>query len=176
MRRRDQSRVVRFRPLARAGNAPFVADQLTGLHWHRLEHRAIYADTDAARVVYHASYLRFFEIGRVEMMRAIGRTHRQIEELGFYHPIVDLEMHYYEPLHYDDPMVIYTRPRAVERVKVVIDYRILHGDGAAALSCAGTTVHACLARETLRPVGVDPITLEMARFFEGLDGDAAARR
>jgi acyl-CoA thioester hydrolase len=168
MKRKDTGRQVRFRP----GPGPrpdFVRDLVTGFCWHQLRHRAIYADTDAARVVYHANYLRFFEMGRVEMMRAVGRTHRQIEELGYYHPIVDLEMHFFHPLRYDDEMIVHTRPGAVERVKVQVDYRITHAESGA-LSCAGTTVHACLRQKGLQPVGVDPVTLEMQRFFAELDG------
>jgi len=168
VKRKDDSRHVRFAPVP-GPRVDFVKDEVGGGVWHCFQHRPIYADTDAAQVVYHANYLRFFELGRVEMMRAIGQTHRSIEESGFYHPIVDLQMHFFQPLHYDDLMVIYTRPRKLERVKVTIDYRITHADGGA-MACSGKTVHACLNKQTLKPVAIDAISVDMQRFFEKLEG------
>jgi len=47
----------------------YVRDQKTDLVWHRCELRTLYVDTDRSQVVYHANYLRYFELGRASLMR-----------------------------------------------------------------------------------------------------------
>ena len=42
----------------------YVRDAATGLVWHRASYRSLYVDTDRSQVVYHANYLRYFEVGR----------------------------------------------------------------------------------------------------------------
>ena len=42
---------------------------------HAFQVRVYYEDTDFSGVVYHASYLRFMERGRTEMLRARGLSH-----------------------------------------------------------------------------------------------------
>src|SRR5262249_40130182 len=93
-------------------NGHLVANVATGEIWHRVFHRVAYADTDRANVVYHANYLRFFEIGRTEMMRAGGYAYSQVEADGYLFPVVGAELRYVRFLRYDDPAWIYTRPSA----------------------------------------------------------------
>ena len=141
----------------------FVIEAGTGLRWHRDWFRVLYADTDKAGVVYHANYLRYFEIGRTALIRAVGKTYREIEEQGFVHPIVDLALEYQRRLRYDDPMWIYTRPVELQRVKLIFHYRIVHGE-TEALCASGHTTHACLNHKGI-PVAMDPISVAMCGRF-----------
>ena len=101
-----------FRPETTNGDARYVRDRETGLYWHRCMNRVLYADTDRSSVVYHANYLRYFEFGRASLMRDTGYPYKDIEISGYVYPIIDMGIQFYEPLHYDDPVLIHTRPAA----------------------------------------------------------------
>lgn len=65
-------------------------------------YRVIYADTDQMGIVYHANYLRYFEIGRTEMLRACGFSYRDMEENDTLLQVVECSMKFHAPARYDD--------------------------------------------------------------------------
>lgn len=113
-----------------------------GAVWFKTQTRALYADTDTAQVVYHANYLKYFEIGRTEILRYNGFPYKLIEEKNIYHPIVHLEMDFRSPAKYDDLLDIYVHPKTMETVKFTIEYKILNNESNQLL-VEGTTVHCC---------------------------------
>ena len=148
-----------FRPEPIPDRPDFVRDRGPaggGLVWHRCDYRTLYADTDRSRAVYHANYLRYFEVGRTALMREAAYPYREIEAGGFIYPIIQVGVDYYRPLRYDDTMLIYTRPGVLERVKLQFDYRITHGE-TGELVCTGFTRH-CATNAAGVPVGVDEKT------------------
>ncbi|MGV8081318.1 MAG: acyl-CoA thioesterase [Syntrophales bacterium] len=152
-----------FLPEALAGDPRFVRDRTTGRVWHRCPNRTLYADTDRSSVVYHSNYLRYFEMGRASLMRDAAYPYREIEESGFVYPIIDLGIEFFQPLRYDDPMWIHTRPGDLERVRLRFDYIITHAE-TGALVCRGHTRHCALNRAG-RPVAVDPKTVHLWKSF-----------
>ncbi len=135
----------------------YVRDRTGGLVWHRCAYRTLYADTDRSGVVYHANYLRYFEVGRTSLMRDAAYPYREIEESGFVYPIIQTGLDYFSPLRYDDAMVIHTRPGILERVKLRFDYVVTHDPGGE-IVCTGFTRH-CATNPAGIPVGVDGRTL-----------------
>jgi acyl-CoA thioester hydrolase len=152
-----------FHPVPLDGRKAFVRDETSGLVWHRVFHRPLYADTDRSQVVYHANYLRYFELGRASLMRDMSYPYREVEESGYTYPITKLELSFHHPLHYDEPIWIQTRPRQLERVRITFDYVITHGDSGLII-CKGFTIHCALSRAG-RPVAVDELTVAMWRTF-----------
>jgi acyl-CoA thioester hydrolase len=140
---------------AKKGDA-FVQDENGGRYWHRCRQRTLYADTDRSQVVYHANYLRYFEYGRASLMREIGYPYRKIEQSGYVYPIIEVGVQYYRPLYYDDPMVVYTRPSELERVRLRFDYVITHEESGQ-IACKGFTRH-CAVNANGTPVEVDEKT------------------
>ncbi|MFH2005524.1 MAG: thioesterase family protein [bacterium] len=151
-----------FIPEAQADQR-YARDQTTGLMYHRVHHRVLYADTDRSGVVYHANYFRYFELGRASFMRDVGFPYAEVEASGIIYPIVELGLKYYRPLVYDDAMWVHTRPADLERVRVKFDYVITHIDSGE-LVCRGFTQH-CAANERGVPVAVDPITVNAWKNF-----------
>jgi acyl-CoA thioester hydrolase len=146
--------------------ACFVRDQNTGIVWHRCELRSLYADTDRSQVVYHANYLKYFELGRASLMRQASYPYKQIEESGYIYPIVKTELSYYSPVHYDDLMYIHTRPAGIEMVKLQFDYLItLAATGE--IACTGFTMH-CAVNSRGIPVEIDPKTIRLWQQFPNL--------
>jgi acyl-CoA thioester hydrolase len=107
--------------------------------------RVRYGDTDQMGFAYYANYLRWFEIGRAEMLRSMGTSYRAIEEDGFQLPVMEAHCRYLLPARYDDQVAIETGVTALGRARVCFGYRILReADGA--LLAHGGTEHCFLDR------------------------------
>jgi acyl-CoA thioester hydrolase, YbgC/YbaW family len=155
--------IKRFNPKAIDESGKFVRDTVTNLVWHRVQTRPLYADTDRSQVVYHANYLRYFELGRASLMRDMGYPYREVENAGFIYPVVDLQISFKNPLFYDDPIWIHTRPAEIDRIRVTFNYLITqveHG----CLVCTGFTKH-CALNEKRKPTSVDATTVRLWKTF-----------
>ena len=98
-------------------------------------------------VVYHASYLVWFEIGRTELMRELGCSYAALEERdGIYFPLREVGARYLTPARYDDVLSIHTRLEAVGGASVRFSYRVLRGDAERPLA-TGFTEHAAVDRD-----------------------------
>ena len=141
----------------------FIVEKGTHLRWHRDRFRVLYADTDRAGAVYHANYLKYFEIGRAGLIRASGHSYKKIETTGMFHPIVDLRVQFESHADYDEELSVYSRPREIAPVKFSYDY-LVRNDETDTLLVHGYTVHCCInADRKVRPV--DPVTVEIFKDF-----------
>ena len=112
--------------------------------------RVLYGDTDAGGVVYNANYLRYFEIGRTELMREQVCSYSEIEKLGFMLPVTECWARYKAPAFYDDLLTVETTVAEVSRLKCKFAYRVLRQEKNAdrpKLLAKGYTVHAAITRE-----------------------------
>jgi acyl-CoA thioester hydrolase len=111
----------------------------------RTEIRVIYGDTDQMAVVYYGNYLRYFEAGRNEFIRARGMRYRDFEErFGLRLPVAEAQVRYKAPARYDDLLVVETTLAEVRRASARFEYRIVR-DGEVLVT--GETVHACVDLE-----------------------------
>ena len=108
--------------------------------------RVIYAETDAMGIVYHTNYIRWFEIGRTELMREAGVVYDDLEKEGFFLPLTQLTCHYLYPARYDDVVLVESRIEYFRRASVKFAYEIWD-EKREKLLVEGTTVHAFLNRE-----------------------------
>jgi len=102
--------------------------------------RVIFGDTDAAGIVYYANYLRWFEVGRAELMRRKGFSYLVTMERGVLLPVIEASASYQAPARYDDVLRIYAGIRDVRGVRLTFGYRIERDDGVSLVT--GHTVHA----------------------------------
>jgi acyl-CoA thioester hydrolase len=111
----------------------------------KTEIRVIYGDTDQMGVVYYANYLRYFEAGRNEFLRAYGARYRDLEaRYRLALPVVEAQVAYKSPARYDDLIVVETAVVKVGRASVRFEYRIVREE---ALLATGHTVHACVGQD-----------------------------
>jgi acyl-CoA thioester hydrolase len=90
------------------------------------EVRVRYAETDQMGIVYYANYLVWFEIGRVELLRALGLAYSQLEtEHQCILPVAEAKCRYRAPARYDDQILIETRPALLRGSVLKFAYRIL---------------------------------------------------
>ena len=79
---------------------------------HRTTERVRYAETDKMGYLYYGHYPKYYEIGRVEFLRSLGWTYRQMEDdAGVGMPVMSLEMRYVRPAYYDELLTIETTLR-----------------------------------------------------------------
>ena len=57
--------------------------------------RVIFGDTDAAGIVYYGNYLRWFEVGRAELMRRKGFSYLDTMERGVLLPVIEAGARYH---------------------------------------------------------------------------------
>jgi len=113
---------------------------------HRVETRVTYADTDAMGIVYYSHYLRWFEMGRTELMRSLGIAYKEMESQGTYLPVSEVFCRYLISAKYDDVLIIETSVDFLKRASIQFAYRILRKADEAQL-VTGTTLHAFVDRE-----------------------------
>jgi acyl-CoA thioester hydrolase len=95
---------------------------------HKTTYRVIYGDTDTMGIVYHANYLRWFEMGRNELFRHLGMPYTMIEAQGLMLPVAEVKCNYIAPAKYDDVLVIETSVNKKFRAGIQFDYRIFNAD------------------------------------------------
>src|ERR1700744_3857241 len=70
--------------------------------------RVRYAETDQMNVVYHGNYAQYFEVGRVETIRQLGMSYKDVETSGIVMPVIEWTAKFIRPAHYDDLLTIRT--------------------------------------------------------------------
>jgi acyl-CoA thioester hydrolase len=81
--------------------------------------RVRYAETDQMNVVYHGNYAQYFEVGRVEAIRQLGLSYKDLETSGIIMPVVEWRAKFVRPAHYDDLLTVRTTLR-----EMPVNYRI----------------------------------------------------
>jgi acyl-CoA thioester hydrolase len=103
--------------------------------------RVRYAETDQMGVVYHSNHLIWFEVGRVELLRQLGFSYRDMErEDGCFIAVAEVKCRYRAPVYYDDEVVVRTRLRNVRESVVHFGYELIRADNGALLA-EGETTH-----------------------------------
>jgi acyl-CoA thioester hydrolase len=70
--------------------------------------RVRYAETDQMNVVYHGNYAQYFEVGRVESIRQLGLSYKDVEAMGVIMPVIEWTAKFLRPAHYDDLLTVRT--------------------------------------------------------------------
>jgi acyl-CoA thioester hydrolase len=105
-------------------------------------YRVIYGDVDSMKVAYYANYLRWFEIGRSELIRHLGLPYVEMENRGYLLPVTEAYCKYLKSARYDDLIHISTGVGFIRKASIRFDYRIANPEKD--LLARGYTVHACL--------------------------------
>ena len=119
-------------------------------HIHRCETRVLYGDTDSGGAVYNANYLRFFEIGRGNLMRDWLMSCLALEKMGFYLPLTESWLRYKASARYDDLIGIETSIAEVTNRIYTFAYKIVRAEDGLEkprLLCKGYTVHVAVGMD-----------------------------
>lgn len=106
-------------------------------------------------VVYHANYLVWMEMGRVELCRAVGVSYRELEEQdGVLLTVVDVSCRYHAPARYDDEVSVETTIQRATSRMLEFNYLIAAAETGCKLA-TGSTTHVFCSRE-MKPCRLPP--------------------
>ena len=91
----------------------------------KVKHRVHFYETDTMSVVHHANYIRWFEIGRVEYLRAIGIDLNDMMADNIVFPITKVEAKFHSSAHFDEELEIETEATALTKAKMEFEYRVI---------------------------------------------------
>jgi acyl-CoA thioester hydrolase len=114
--------------------------------------RVRYAETDQMGIVYHANYFPWFEEARTGFFEAIGLSYRELEEQGFYFPLLECNCRFRSPARYADRLTVRARLREVKGARVTLAYEVfLKPEGK--LLAEGWTSHVFVGKD-FRPLNM----------------------
>jgi acyl-CoA thioester hydrolase len=114
--------------------------------------RVRFADTDAQGVAHNAAYLVWFEVARVEYLRAYAGGYQALRDLGLEAFVLESFCRYRVPARFDDVLDVHARCLDLRGARFKYEYAIVRDDGE--LMADGWTAHACVDAATLRPTRV----------------------
>lgn len=86
--------------------------------------RVRYSETDKMGYCYYGNYAQYFEVGRVETLRSIGMSYKEMEDEGIMLPVSEYKVHYKAPAYYDDELQITTKISEVKGARIFFDYEV----------------------------------------------------
>lgn len=114
------------------------------------EIQILYADTDMMGVIYHANYLKYFELGRASLIEEIGYSYVEMENNGYFAPVYDVQATYKKPVRYGERAFVHTWIDGNDGLKAIYGYEIVNGDGDVCVE--GKTTHIIVKKDTFKPV------------------------
>lgn len=106
--------------------------------------KVYYRDVDQMGIVYYTRYLEYFEEARTELLRSIGISVPEIEQNGYYLPVVSVNCQYTNPAKFDDILVINTKICNIPRSTLKIDYSVINAESK--ICVTGDTIHTFINR------------------------------
>lgn len=117
---------------------------------HSVDYRVYYEDTDAGGVMYHASFIRFCERGRTELLRAAGLSCATLsEEQGIIFVIRHLEADYHKPARLEDLLTVKSSIKAMKNSSFIMEQSIFCQDS---MLFSATVTVVCVDSHDVRPV------------------------
>ena len=87
--------------------------------------RVRYAETDQMGYAHHGNYIIYYEFGRVEALRSLGMSYKEVEDSGIMMPVIDSGSKYIKPALYDDLIRIQINVLELPTVRMKFEYKLL---------------------------------------------------
>lgn len=92
--------------------------------------RVRYGETDQMGYAYYGVYAQYYEVGRVEAMRMLGFSYKDVESRGILMPVTDYTISYKKPAFYDDEITIVTMVKQIpSAARIFFDYECYNQNG-----------------------------------------------
>ena len=122
------------------------------------EIRTRYGETDQMGVIYYGIYPQYLEVARVEWLRSLGISYKELEALGVMLPVVSLQINYKRPARYDELLSITLTLREKPTSKITFDYQIFNEEKQ--LLAEANTTWVFVNKETFKPIKCPDFILE----------------
>lgn len=134
------------------------------MYEHNTQIRVRYAETDRMDVVYYGNYPQYFEVGRVESLRSLGISYKDIEDMGIILPVVEMQIKYLRPAKYDDLLTIKTIIKELPIDHKITFYQEVYNEAGKLLTMG--TVKLYFMDQTLQnKASMPPMMLEKLRTY-----------
>ena len=111
---------------------------------HTISIRVRYPEVDAMGYLHHSRYLQYFEMGRIEFLRALGFSYADMEREGVFFVVTKAEIRFKAPAKYDEELTLTTRVERQTHVRFDHAYELRRGN---TLLAEATTTIACVGRD-----------------------------
>jgi len=109
------------------------------MHKNTIKTRVRYAETDQMGFVYHGNYAQYIEMGRLEWLRDLGISYKEMEENNIMLPVYSIHIRYIKSAFYDDILSISTTIKKIPSVRIEFIYEI-HNQNGELITTAETTL------------------------------------
>jgi acyl-CoA thioester hydrolase len=111
--------------------------------------RVRYAETDRMEYVYYGRYAEYFEIARVETLRNLGITYRELEDSGILLPVLDYQVKFFKPVYYDELITVKSVIPVLPAARIHFNYETFNSDNIKVNSASTSLVF--IKKETKKP-------------------------
>jgi len=102
--------------------------------------RVRYGETDQMGYVYYGNYASYYEVARADMMRQLGTSYKEMEEMGCMMPMVDMNVRFLKPAKYDDVLRIKTIVSKMPASRMTFLYEVYNDENGQLINTAETTL------------------------------------
>ena len=120
--------------------------------------RVRYGETDQMGVVYHGNYALYLEMGRIEWLRKLGISYKNMEENGIILPVISLSLNFKKSAYYDEVINVKTQLKNRPSAKIEFDYEITNQQGE--IITTANVVLVFIDKKLNRPVRVPKYILD----------------
>mgnify|MGYP000064602396 CR=1 FL=1 len=117
---------------------------------HKTSLRVRYGETDQMGYSYYGNYAQYFEVGRVEALRALGMSYKTLEEQEVMLPVSELNVEYKSPAKYDDLLTVQTTISEFKGTRITFTYTVHNESGK--LVSNGRTTLVFVSKSTKKPM------------------------
>jgi acyl-CoA thioester hydrolase len=121
--------------------------------------RVRYAETDKMGYVYYGNYAQYYEVGRVEALRQLGMSYKDMEDNGIMLPVLTYSIKYFKPAFYDEELTIKTIIKDIPNTRIVFEYECYNDKGI--ILNKGETSLVFINRQTNKPTSAPKVFLDL---------------
>ncbi|MBL7928147.1 MAG: acyl-CoA thioesterase [Bacteroidia bacterium] len=123
--------------------------------------RVRYAETDRMEYVYYGRYAEYFEIARVETLRSLGITYRELEDSGILLPVLEYQVKFLKPVYYDEMITVKTVIPVLPAARIQFEYETFNNENVR-VNIASTSL-VFIRKETKKPCAAPESLLSRLR-------------
>jgi acyl-CoA thioester hydrolase len=128
--------------------------------------RVRYAETDQMNVVYYGNYAQYFEVGRVESIRQLGFSYKDMEAQGVIMPVVELHIKYLRPATYDDLLTIKTMVRELPHGHRIEFFQEVYNEQGKMLTSGKVVLYFLDEKTRIKTTMPEALKAKLAGYFE----------
>lgn len=126
--------------------------------------RVRYAETDRMEYVYYGRYAEYFEIARVETLRTLGITYRELEDSGILLPVFEYSVKFFKPVYYDELIIVKTVIPVLPSARIRFEYETYNSENIRVNNASTSLVF--IRKETKKPCSApDSLLNRLKPFF-----------